>query len=119
MKSVLIADDHPDIVNMALDILDDGEVELFAAYDGIQAAELARREKPTLILADVMMAGLNGMELCRRIKADPTTANVIVVLMSAVYCSPAADCLADAFLRKPFDIVAMRATVARWLAASA
>ena len=58
--------------------------ELITAMDGPRALALAQSESPDLILLDVMMPGMDGFEVCRRLKADARTAHVPVVMVTAL-----------------------------------
>lgn len=79
--------------------------EVFTAPAGAQGLELARSVTPDVILVDVMMPAMDGYEVCRRVKADPTTAHVPVVLLTARRESDEAHWRATGaagVLRKPF-----------------
>jgi CheY-like chemotaxis protein len=116
MKKVLIVDDEVEIVELIAMVLDNGKMELLSAYDGEQALEIVHESRPDLVLTDVMMPRLDGRELCKRIKSDPTTNGTVVVLMSAVNRIEAAECRADGIIRKPFDISQVSDTIDRLLA---
>ena len=79
MKKVLVVDDEPDIVDLVSFILDGEDRTLLAAYDGGQALEIAREEKPDLVVTDVMMPNLTGWELCAQIRSDPDINNTRVI----------------------------------------
>jgi two-component system alkaline phosphatase synthesis response regulator PhoP len=57
--------------------------EVCTAYDGLDAIDQARNEKPDVILLDVMMPMIDGFEVCKKLKADPQTANIPVIMLSA------------------------------------
>jgi CheY-like chemotaxis protein len=86
-------------------LLDGDGVEVLVAHNGQEALEMVREERPHLILSDVMMPVLDGRELCRRVRADPATSHIAVILMSAAHQKGAARYGADAFIRKPFDLL--------------
>ena len=88
------------------------------APSGRQALDLVGRQRPDLVIADVMMPVLGGAELCRRLKAEPDTAAIPVILMSAAGARPAWAAGADAFIAKPFQLDAMEALVRHWLPSS-
>ncbi len=115
LKKLLVVDDEPEIVELVSLLLDGEGRRLLAAHDGQQALEMARREKPDLLLTDVMMPRLDGRELCRQVKADPATDHVRVALMSAMRTLEPGECRADALIPKPFDLDEVVATVERLL----
>lgn len=78
------------------------------AADGEEAIDLARREHPDLALVDIVLPGMSGYEICRRLKGDRETAGIKIMLLSARNDSPAVAAGkaagADAFLAKPFSL---------------
>jgi len=89
--------------------------DVITAYNGPDALELAREKSPDLILLDVMMPQMDGFEVCQRLKKDPKTAHIPVIMVTAL--SETADRVqglesgADDFLTKPVDDVALFARV--------
>lgn len=83
MKRILAVDDEPHILKLVSFSLKSGGFEVIEAADGLSAIEMARAEQPDLILMDVMMPVLDGFEACRRIKADPATEGIPVVMLTA------------------------------------
>jgi two-component system phosphate regulon response regulator PhoB len=63
--------------------LDAGQTEIFEVEDGTEALEVARRELPELIFLDWSMPGRSGIEVCRALRADPLTADIKVVMLTA------------------------------------
>lgn len=103
---VLIADDEPDSAEMIALILGYTGYDVTRAYDGAQALELARSQKPDVLMLDVRMPKLYGSDVVRRIRADPALADKITILFSSadeddVHWREAG---ADAFLQKPIDL---------------
>ena len=82
--TILCADDDRLIRQMLGDLLASHGYTVVAAEDGPTALELAARERPALILLDVMMPGMDGFAVCRRLKADPTLRTIPVVLLTAM-----------------------------------
>ncbi len=82
--TILMVDDTPANLHVLIDYLDDTGYNLLVATNGHLALERARSNTPDLILLDVLMPGLNGFETCRRLKADPVTANIPVIFMTAL-----------------------------------
>ena len=83
MAKVLVVDDVPDNVKLLAYELADHGYEVTTAVDGVRALELARSGAPDVVLLDVMMPGLDGIEVCRRLKADPRTRPIPVIMVSA------------------------------------
>jgi DNA-binding response OmpR family regulator len=103
---ILIADDEPDSAEMMSLILGHTGYEVTRAYDGVQALELARSQKPDVLLLDVRMPKLYGSDVVRRLKTDPELADTITVLFSSADEDEVRwrEAGADAFLQKPMDI---------------
>lgn len=115
MQKVLVVDDEAEIVGLMSVVLGNGDLSLFAAYDGREALDLVRKHQPRIVLTDVLMPRLDGRELCRLIRSDPSTSDTIVILMSALDPRDLAGCDADEVIRKPFDITFVRETINRFL----
>ena len=81
---ILVAEDEADIRFMTCFTLRYGGFEVFEAADGPTALARAAEQRPDLILLDVKMPGLNGVEVCRELKARPATAAIPVVFVSAL-----------------------------------
>jgi CheY-like chemotaxis protein len=111
---ILVAEDEADIRFMTCFTLRYGGFEVIEARDGAQALELAQQQVPDLILLDVKMPRLDGIEACRRIKALPTLRDVPVVFVSALgqeqEVARGEDAGATAYLLKPYvpeDLIQM------------
>jgi CheY-like chemotaxis protein len=81
---VLVVDDDQQNLELVQAYLEDVECETVAARDGIEALEMVARKKPDLILLDVMMPKMSGFEVCRRLKHDPETSNIPVIMVTAL-----------------------------------
>jgi diguanylate cyclase (GGDEF)-like protein len=81
--TVLVVDDVPDNVKRLGDALEDEGYDVLAAYRGDEAVALARSERPDLILMGVMLPGMDGIEACRRLKADPELAPIPLIMLAA------------------------------------
>jgi DNA-binding response OmpR family regulator len=105
--SILVVDDDPEIVAMLTTRLQHCHYKVITASDGHRALELARREKPDLMLLDVMMPGKSGWEVARALKQDPVTQAIKIVMVTAIgeqvneITSPLYG--ADAYIDKPFE----------------
>ena len=82
--TILIADDNPSNLDVLLKCLSRDNHRVLVAEDGASAIARARQAQPDLILLDVMMPGLDGFETCKRLRADPSTAHIPVIFMTAL-----------------------------------
>ena len=87
MTKILVVDDEVDIVNQKVDGLSDDGFDVISADNGATALEQIYREQPDVVLLDLMMPVLNGYEVLRELRSDPTTQYLPVILITAV--SPA------------------------------
>jgi two-component system alkaline phosphatase synthesis response regulator PhoP len=81
---VLVVDDDQQNLELMQAYLEDIECETVAAHDGVQALEIVARDKPDLILLDVMMPKMSGFEVCRRLKNDGQTSDIPVIMVTAL-----------------------------------
>ncbi len=112
---VLVVDDIPANVTILEAKLNAEYFDVSTAQSGAEALEAVKRESPDIILLDVMMPGMDGCEVCRRIKDDPASLHIPIVMVT-VLDEPAArlqalQAGADDFLTKPVDDVALFARV--------
>jgi two-component system chemotaxis response regulator CheY len=108
MPSVLIVDDDPFIRKLIATTLEDvAGFELAEAADGAEAVEVAARETPEMVFLDIDMPRLDGLEVCRRLRAAPDTASATIVMLTAAAGDAAEreaeSAGADLFLTKPFS----------------
>jgi CheY-like chemotaxis protein len=115
--TVLIADDERHIVELVRVTLEDDRLSVLEAFDGERALVLAQSLQPDVIFLDVHMPGLDGLEVCRRLRSDPVFAGTtIVMLTAAAQRDDVARGLAagaDHYLTKPFSPVALLALLER------
>lgn len=90
--AILIVDDAPASLSLLQDMLRSQGYRTFVAISGERALDLAQRVQPDLVLLDVMLPGLDGLETCRRLKANPATSDIPVIFVSA--CSETEDIVA-------------------------
>ena len=111
MPTILVVDDEPPILELVRYTLEDEQIRVLEASDGAQALEAALAARPDLILLDVQMPRLDGLEVCRRLRADPALAGTrIVMLTAAGQDADRARGLAagaDEYLTKPFSPLAL------------
>ncbi|HUL60084.1 MAG TPA: diguanylate cyclase [Anaeromyxobacteraceae bacterium] len=115
---VLVVDDEPD-AREALEMLLSPEYEVLAAEDGEAGVELARTERPDVVLMDLFMPRLDGFQALERLRADPVTADIPVIFVSGrgddAVKVRSLDLGAVDFLQKPFSERELRARVERTL----
>ena len=104
---LLVADDEPNIV-ISLEYLMKREgYEVLVATDGDQALEMIQRERPALVLLDVMMPGKTGFEVCQAVRADPSLDGVRILMLTAkgreTDVSKGLALGANAYMTKPFS----------------
>ena len=114
-RRVLIVDDTPATIDLTAFVLDAGGFAVQSATDADSVMLQVQLFKPDLILMDVQMPGVDGLELTRRLKADPSTRHIVVVAFTAFAMSGdeakmrAAGC--DGYIAKPFDVASFAQTV--------
>jgi two-component system cell cycle response regulator len=108
-RTVLIADDNPQILELLEAYLDPLGLRIVLAADGEAALEAVTREKPDLVLLDIMMPKRSGFEVCRRLKSDAAFQSIPIIMVTALNemgdVERARDCGADDFLSKPVNKV--------------
>lgn len=109
-KKLLIVDDEAHIrmlLEQTLEDLEDEGVDFFMADNGEQALALIENEAPDLVLLDVMMPKMNGMEVCQKVKQNPKLDNVYIIILTAkgqeVDKQRSFDVGANRYMTKPFD----------------
>jgi DNA-binding response OmpR family regulator len=105
--TVLVVDDDPVIQGLLRVNFEMEGYDVITAGDGVEGLERARSEQPDVVILDVMMPRMDGLEVARILKADPATAPIPILLLSAkaqevdVRAGDATG--ADAYVTKPFD----------------
>lgn len=104
---IMVVDDEPNIVKLVRISLELANYEVIEAFSGTEALEKVRDVVPALFLLDIMMPGLNGYDVCKRLKADERTKHVPVVMLTAKGQKGDAEeglkAGADDYIIKPFD----------------
>jgi len=104
--TILLVDDDPVAVRLVNLILDREGYETIVASDGSQGLKMAQDEGPDLVLLDLMLPGMNGLDVLRRLRADSRTADLPVIVVSAqaqfTDKHAALDVGANAYVTKPF-----------------
>ena len=119
LPTILVADDTPSNLELVNEILGQ-DYELIIAVNGAEALDLAWGETPDLILLDVMMPELDGLEVCRRLKAEARTAGIPVIFLTALSDGEALlqgfQAGGSDYVGKPFNPEELRVRVATHLA---
>jgi two-component system alkaline phosphatase synthesis response regulator PhoP len=110
---ILVVDDDPDLVESVSMKLESNNFRVAKAYDGVEAWDKIKEERPDLIILDVMMPRKNGYELCDELKKSEEYKDIIVVLLTAVADAVISSSythmdgkttLADDFIPKPIEL---------------
>jgi DNA-binding response OmpR family regulator len=119
---ILVVDDEPDLVELVRHHLQREHYEVITAADGETALAEARRRVPDLVILDLMLPGIDGLEVCRRMRADSRMAHIPIVMLTAK--GEESDVViglaqgADDYVRKPFGVKELVARVATRLRAA-
>ena len=123
-QTALLVDDnaqHLELLEVYLENLP--EVRVVTATNGLEALTRVAEESPDLILLDIMMPKMSGFEVCKRLKADPKTRDIVIVMVTALNetgdIERAAECGADDYISKPIDRKALVALIRNLLSARA
>lgn len=81
---ILVVDDDPDLVESVSMKLESAQFRVQKAYDGVEAMECIKKERPDLLILDVMMPRKNGYELCKELKESEEYGGIAVILLTAV-----------------------------------
>ncbi len=107
MPKILIADDHEGMRALMRMTLETDRFDVLEAADGVTATDVAKREQPDLIFLDWTMPGLSGIEVCRELRADPSTDDVKIVMVTARVQERERDAAFEAgvddYITKPFS----------------
>lgn len=107
-KKILVVDDEQVTLKLLSIRLGINGFDVITASDGAAGLERARKEKPDLIVLDLMLPNINGFEVCRMLKFDDRYKNIPIIILSALHDQKerdrAVECGADAYFIKPFDL---------------
>jgi two-component system, OmpR family, alkaline phosphatase synthesis response regulator PhoP len=105
--TVLVVDDNQQNLELLQAYLEDMDCRTIPAHDGLKALEIAAEEEVDLILLDVMMPKMSGFEVCKRLKSDPKTTDIPVIMVTALTefgdIERGIDSGTDDFLSKPVN----------------
>jgi CheY-like chemotaxis protein len=106
-STVLVVDDNPQNVELLAAFLEALPVKIVTAVDGIDALEKVRANHPDLILLDIMMPRMSGFGVCEKLKKDPATRDIQILMVTALNelgdIERATDCGTDDFISKPVN----------------
>ncbi|MCX7047538.1 MAG: response regulator [Candidatus Sumerlaeota bacterium] len=118
-KTILLADDEEDIKVVVRLYLESRGFNITTAFDGLDAIEQIERDKPDLILLDVMMPVMNGYEVAARVRANPAIKDTPIIMLSAATHEEAVkkgmEAGANDYLMKPFEPAKLEETILKYL----
>lgn len=104
---ILVVDDNQQNLELLQAYLEDVDCSTIPAHNGLEALEMVKKNPPDLILLDVMMPKMSGFEVCKRIKNDPTTTDIPIIMVTALTefgdIERGIDSGTDDFLSKPVN----------------
>ncbi len=117
-KKILLVEDDPDMVEMLRFALNREGYAIRTAVTGREALRKALIAAPDLILLDLILPGLNGFNVCERLRSHPTTASVPIIMVTALPGElprlAGVELGADGYIRKPFEIQELVSLVGEW-----
>ena len=111
MAMVLVVDDEEPILSIVTEVVEEMGHTVLRAMNGREALQVIHTTPPDLVLSDVMMPFVNGIDLCRTVKTDAALSHIVVVLMSAVSADRGQAAGADGFVHKPFSLEEVEAAI--------
>jgi two-component system alkaline phosphatase synthesis response regulator PhoP len=123
-QTVLLVDDNEQNLELLEVYMEDlPELRVVTATNGLEALAKVEEESPDLLLLDIMMPKMSGFEVCKRLKSNPETRDIIIVMVTALNetgdIERAAECGTDDYIAKPIDRKALVSLVRNLLAAKA
>jgi sigma-B regulation protein RsbU (phosphoserine phosphatase) len=108
-QTAVIIDDDPVTLRLLEKYLLEIGWTVFPSDNGTEGYELIKREKPYVLISDMLLPGIHGVEICRQIKGDPELSQTKVIMMTSVYKNATylmsdLECKRDGFLKKPIDL---------------
>lgn len=119
-ESILIVDDNPANLKLARVLLVTEGYRVRTAEDAEEAQRVLKEFHPEIILMDIQLPGMDGLELTRRLKADPATRDILILAMTAYAMKgddeKALEAGCDGYVTKPIDTRAITGLIAQYLA---
>jgi CheY-like chemotaxis protein len=114
---ILVVEQDPQMRRLERYFLEQAGFSVEFAADGNQGLEAARRLRPDIVVAEILVAGLDGLSVCRALKSDPETSSIVVLIFSILAAEERARAAgADAFVLKPLDDVRLVSSIEALLA---
>ncbi len=114
-QSVLLADDDEALRRLLVATLSNQDLDIFESADGEEALQVARKQRPTVVVLDVTMPRRNGFEVCELLKSEPATAGTRVIILTGSHSDThrvhGEHAGADRFLTKPFSPLQLLETI--------
>lgn len=108
MRTALVIEDNPEIRENTTEILELAGYRVIAAENGFVGVKAAEEQQPDIILCDIMMPGMNGYEVIKKLRSNPATSSIPFLYVTASVekseVKAAMDMGANGYVRKPFDI---------------
>jgi two-component system, OmpR family, response regulator MprA len=118
-RRILVVDDDPRLLHVVSMYLRIEGYEVDAEIGGAEGLRCLERARPDLVILDIMMAGIDGLEVCRRIKTDPSTRSIPVLMFTALSGDEDVEkgraAGADRFINKPFSLVGLSMVIRSYL----
>jgi DNA-binding response OmpR family regulator len=112
---ILVVDDDPDVLTSIVEVLEDAGYSVKSASSGQAALDTLGRQLPDLVVLDIVMPEMDGLEVCRRIRADPFTSKLPIIFLTArgraTDIVQGLDSGGDDYLTKPFEVIELPARV--------
>jgi CheY-like chemotaxis protein len=122
-RRILVVDDDPRLLHVVAMYLSIEGYEVDTAGNGEEGLRLLEQRRPDLVILDIMMPGIDGLEACRRIKSNPETRSIPVVLFTALSRTDDVEngraAGANRFINKPFSLIGLGAVIRSFLAEDA
>jgi len=117
-KTIMIVDDEPDFLSVLKFGLGMAGYNVVTAPDGQAAIDLISKNKPDLVLLDLLMPKIRGEDVCKRLKSDPNFKTIPIILLTAMMCDSkekVKELGVDGYLEKPFEPDMLKSMIKKFL----
>ncbi|GAB4573828.1 MAG: MtrAB system response regulator MtrA [Anaerolineae bacterium] len=115
MARILVVDDDPQVLRSICRVLESAGFEVSTATNGVEALEMLPEQRPDALVLDIIMPEMTGLEVCKRVRADPFWARTPIMFLTAknrpTDVAEALDAGGDDFLTKPFEVIELPARI--------